>query len=761
MTRTTYEQLINFLSSLNYAILLFLLLLYLPLTAFSWAPGHGLLGGMFIDLAGWHMFFAALCFFAVAWSLMLATGLLVDCIEHREREGYLSQRVQDFLSVPVTRGQFVMFTLLGAYSAAIAVIHASERLRAAAWAIGGAVACFLIMLVLCAPARLADPGYMPLPRSRIGVWLCRLLDRTVLPRLFRWLRTLVSRILHVLHIRYALDYVEEGGVKLPRLKSDRFFALTNFLGLVAVVFALGLYYFPPHARACFPGAGYECFPPAAAFLYVLLALALWILLSLDCHLAKIRVSPLLVIVLVMLLVWGLGRTDHYYRVVQRPEPSPPPPTPVEVAQASRAPRNLVVVASAGGGILAAGWTTLVLKELIEERPQLAREIRLLSTISGGSVGAAHYVAALEGTDTVAPDLFDTVYERSVKSSLGESAYGFALLDFWRLFFGGWLPFIRDWDRGLLQEDAWCRTASGGGRCAATRPLSELRRPILEGRIPAVIFGATVMETGRRVMLTPLGFEASPVHEQPGSLARRAPTLSEYLFGEDGGEADVSLWTAARLSATFAYVSPAASAEIADPESGAIERAGDQRGHHMLDGGYYENFGVTSALDWLSEVLEAQEAAIERGEPGLGFEKVLLVRLNAFRWKPPRGAEPKKGSISALLGPVLGLAAIRTGVAVTRNEIEVDRFISSWNERLGGEVVAEVEFRPAAGDGTEPLSWHLTEAQIERQREQWPADLCGEGSIERAWRKMAAHLGQEACPRIPAGAATPAPATPAG
>ncbi len=756
--RKRYQQTVNLLSELKYAALFALLLVCLPLTAFSWMPLHGLLGGLFLELEGWHIFFAVLCFFAVAWSLMICTGLLIDCVEERMKAAqkekvrgldYLSQAAMGFFNSQISLRQFAVFTLLGAVPAVIVVWKSDAVLLSALlFAVLGILGCYVVMVALCTPARLADPSFVPLldvPPVH-GLW--RLLDRTFLPRFFKWLRVVVSWVLHYVGIRYALVYRIVEGKRRPLLRSDRFFAFSNFFGLLLVVIVVGGSYFPPYARATFP--------PAAAFLYLLLALALWIVLSLDCHLARIRVSPLLAIVLVMFLVWQVGGADHYYMVEDRPAPAGDRLTAVDVVRAGGDKRNVVVVSSAGGGILAAGWTTLVLEKLVDKRPRLADEIRLLSTISGGSVGAAHYVAArMAEAGVSAPG---GVYASSVESSLAESAYGFAMLDFWRLFVGGWAPVINRWDRGRLQDDAWCRAASGGGRCPEHKPLSSLRPEVRAGRIPAVIFGATAMETGRRVMLTPISFESEPTRETPGNLVGRAPTLSEYLFPEGGREADLGLWTAARLSATFAYVSPAATARL---EPSADPAARLSRGHHMLDGGYYENFGVTSAMDWIDEVLEARL----RGED-LGFEKVLLVRLNSFRWTDPLCAEPKQGAISALLGPVLGLAAIRSGVAVTRNEIELDRFIAAWNQRLekvgmGKEVIAQVEFRPprqaAVGcqsDGpVEPLSWHLTKRQKEEQRAAWP-DLCapGEaepGSIRDAWRKMERHLGAPPCKRAAA------------
>src|SRR4029077_13539024 len=63
--------------------------------------------------------------------------------------------------------------------------------------------------------------------------------------------------------------------------------------------------------------------------------------------------------------------------------------------------TVVIVAASGGGIVASAWTTTVLQELRKADANFDRELRLISSVSGGSVGAAYYLSALErGSDRV-------------------------------------------------------------------------------------------------------------------------------------------------------------------------------------------------------------------------------------------------------------------------------------------------------------------------------------------------------------------------
>jgi hypothetical protein len=69
--------------------------------------------------------------------------------------------------------------------------------------------------------------------------------------------------------------------------------------------------------------------------------------------------------------------------------------------------------------------------------------------------------------------------------------------------------------------------------------------------------------------------------------------------------DIPVVTAARLSASFPYVSPAArAAHIEGPES------------HIVDDGYYDNFCVSSLVEWLDAKLHSDQ----------NMDKVLIIKI---------------------------------------------------------------------------------------------------------------------------------------
>ncbi len=478
------------------------------------------------------------------------------------------------------------------------------------------------------------------------------------------------------------------------------------------------------------------------YIYASLLLFVWLFAALNFHLGRQHISSLAALLIVVLAGYMILDVDHDYHATRETAPLTPL-TPVDSAK-GQGGANLVVVASAGGGIWAAGWTGLALEKLVGARPELAREIRLLSTVSGGSVGAANYVQALLNDQAyrkggpVSAATLRSVRLKSVTSSLEAAAYGVAFRDFPRLVTGG-LYNVQP-DRGYLLEHEWARIAAGtiepderiekgaaeDGKCwAGVKKCGflHLAEFIRDGTVPAVIFNATVMELGRRIMITPLDFAAND------GGRRRGQTLSDFLFTDEksgavAARANLPFWTAARLSATFSFVSPAVRTNVVDKKNGEEDR--NLWRQHIVDGGYYDNYGVASALDWLEPVLEARRD----GAAGLNFSKVLIIQLRGFAEKPEAEMKPSPGAKAALIGPLDAIFAIREGVAITRNLIDVDRFIDRWNRELKGQVeLKSVDFVPGIEQTGGPLSWHLSKADINNLKDSW-----GDGDNPAGWRR---------------------------
>lgn len=325
------------------------------------------------------------------------------------------------------------------------------------------------------------------------------------------------------------------------------------------------------------------------------------------------------------------------------------------------------------------------------------------------------------------------------SSLSATTCGFAFYDIVRLFTGGIPWFDSATDRGLLLEKQWAHIAAAKAvtgnplfGCETDKILG-LRQAIKQGNIPAPIFNTTAMESGRRIMITPINFDTQAWATQEG----RGDTLTELLFkvarvgpkAQNYREVDLDLWTAARLSAAFPYVTPAARAKFrpgAAQEQTGLDK--DYQQYHLIDGGYYDNFGIASALDWLEPVLQARyQGERDHEDNGLEFTRVALIELRAFPVPFRNCYQSEQGAASAIIGPTIGLYNIRTGSAFSRNEIEISRFKESWANRLANVKIERFVFQPPllssvteCGEEKEigPLSWHLTQREINNLNKQW-------------------------------------------
>src|SRR5262249_52945070 len=145
------------------------------------------------------------------------------------------------------------------------------------------------------------------------------------------------------------------------------------------------------------------------------------------------------------------------------------------------------------------------------------------------------------------------------SSLDDVAWGATYPDAWATF----IPPIRALagDRGQALEWAWTRSQE------VARPLSAWRTQVWSDLRPANIFNATLVDSGERLLI---GTSRLGWREQDQRGLRN--------FEELYRDRDLQVVTAARLAASFTYVSPAT--RTSQPGTAS----------HVVDGGYYDDYG---------------------------------------------------------------------------------------------------------------------------------------------------------------------------
>jgi hypothetical protein len=259
---------------------------------------------------------------------------------------------------------------------------------------------------------------------------------------------------------------------------------------------------------------------------------------------------------------------------------------------------MVFVASHGGGIRAAYWTTSVLTDLFGTPGSPGQDhacpeatafdpVFALGGASGGSLGVTSYAGQSGGGRTWYRDVWGDTDLASVPTTWG------LLVDLPRNMIGFDAP-----DRARRFEEAWeAQDPTLADDFFVSQPTRSAPQLLLTG---------TQVESGCRFNISPLRLTPEPTKEFPGgcgALRDRASApltsdLLDYVCKESGS---IRRSSAALMSARFPYVSP--SGRLTGCESG--------RKTAIVDGGYAENTGGQAILNlWtrLEPIVAAHNAA---------------------------------------------------------------------------------------------------------------------------------------------------------
>jgi hypothetical protein len=460
--------------------------------------------------------------------------------------------------------------------------------------------------------------------------------------------------------------------------------------------------------------------PTVTSVVLLLLLLGWALGAVAFFVDRYR-TPLLTIALGMAFITGSRACTDYTLTMPGGSGSYELATPGEVLKAF-GPQPFVV-AAAGGGIQAGAWTARVLQGLDDHLSGTFRQrVAAVSSVSGGSMGALYYGAYLRE-----PKL-QVATQQALKPSLDDVATSLVSRDIF-----GVLGLRSKRDRGAALEDSWeQRLPEAARRDATLRLWSDRTRDFARGRaaeaFPAFLFNSTIVESGQPIAFATTQLPTRAYRGRFDLEVRQHPAVESAnrilrLSATDGAPAlDVGLKavTAARLSAAFPYVSPAVALDLPNVEP-----------FHLVDGGYYDVYGLIALSQWLDDALE--EIARTSTRPsrigvviarGLASsDSALLTRLrNDDPTTPTLDATiERKGWRWQLTAPPSTALSART-FAQWAGSVQVLRLlIDKWSTR--DVRIDPYVFDYPGGDRTPvcqsaPLSWKLTAPQ--------------QDCIERAW-----------------------------
>lgn len=367
----------------------------------------------------------------------------------------------------------------------------------------------------------------------------------------------------------------------------------------------------------------------------------------------------------------------------------------KIAETSDGLYPVIVVAAEGGGIRAAYWTATVLGRLQDQDPRFADHVYAISGVSGGSLGGAVFSALVAESQTRSR-LPLPCSEKSLRRGPFEGcAHQMLSRDFLAPTLGSlmysdllqrFLPFpVARFDRGRALETSWeqawnnlegiGRSRFGTRRARSTfddlwcNPSGEC--PGLY-RVPLLFLNSTRVETGKRVLTSLLEIKSDEFTDAEG-------------FFENSGQ-EISLSTAVHNSARFTFVSPAGTVKKKD---------GDVWGH-LVDGGYFENSGATTAL----EILRAMKAGA--GDLWPRLKPMVLMISN----DPELGSEPEpRRFLKEATSPLVALLNTRGARGSYSRKALKDFFPEDCRE----ERVQRIDLVGVSGI---PLGWALSEGATE-------------------------------------------------
>ncbi|HTC26165.1 hypothetical protein [Dyella sp.] len=337
-----------------------------------------------------------------------------------------------------------------------------------------------------------------------------------------------------------------------------------------------------------------------------------------CMLADRRGIPLLTLLMLMAVSLHALHLNDNHRVRQYPamsthqRPAPPPaetrPDFDAYAQAwlrnRCVPRRacpVIVVSTEGGGLRSAAWTAMVLSRftaLIDQiappngaEPLFERYFFAASGVSGGSLGLATYVVALQTpphTGLSAQNLSNQTLNHDFLAPMMANAW---FVDFTQR----WLPGALLDDRGRALTRAWEQAAEEQGMSAFAQPFAALYEHAdgsVKTDVPALFFNSTTVGQGWRLVQDPF----RPYATNPWTTA---------FDGSQWLDPRVPLSEVVLNSARFTYLSSAGTlqtAKMQPPVPASLQ---------LVDGGYFENSGTTTLLEVMQQL---RKIAAKQGQP---------------------------------------------------------------------------------------------------------------------------------------------------
>jgi len=358
-------------------------------------------------------------------------------------------------------------------------------------------------------------------------------------------------------------------------------------------------------------------------------------------------------------------------------------------------KPMVLITTAGGGLRASYWTGVILGRFQDQLPQFNRQIFAISGVSGGSVGAVFYNAALGDKKGCNNHGQTPCFEKKLLQSIGKDylaptaasmLYGDLLQRF--------IPFRIFDDRAAALEESWevgFKQTYPDSNCSLDQSFDNFYNQShchkSQKWMPQLLINGTYEESGKRLLTSALKVEPKVF-------------LDTHDFFQLNEKLAIRASTAALNSARFSYVSPAGT-------------FGKNTGH-VIDGGYFENYGAITLSNLINWLKKNDTNFSKRGLIVIAISNDSSIPLQQYQLDAIPVNAKSNNFINEILAPILGLANTRSGHGM----LAYKQLQQNVEEKHMGNNTKMVHFYLQPNEGqAPPLGWILSEASKQNMRRQ--------------------------------------------
>jgi hypothetical protein len=335
-----------------------------------------------------------------------------------------------------------------------------------------------------------------------------------------------------------------------------------------------------------------------------------------------------------------------------------------------------LIAAEGGGIRSAYWTTQALIRLQKNNPDFSDHIFAMSGVSGGALGITLFNSMLYDKEAAMDQKSTDMLSQDFLSPV--TAY-FLFPDLLQKFIP--VP-IKQFDRSRILEKSWERSwaqlTTHPSQIHLAQPFSNT---FSRKDMPYLVLNATHVESGHRALVSNLNME--------DFIGNHAFDLLHIT------QKDIPISTAIGLSSRFPILSP----------PGLIKDKNNETWGNVVDGGYYENLGITT----LSEIYHRIKKHSISKNYKIKFHIILLRNTALYE-----DVGPMTG-LNETLSPIITMARNWANNADETVRL-IKRGISDRNDKL-----ISIQLKRHDGENI-PLGWYLSTKAIHYMDQKLPEQI---------------------------------------